>query len=187
MDATAKVPDKRQEPVTVVVRRLIKPGQEAEFENWLKVLSETAGESAGYLGMDVMRPQASAKPEYDLIFRFASQADFDRFDRSPERRELLRQLEPMLEADLGRRKLAGLDYWFEAQGESAGVPKYKMVLVTFVGAYPVALIINVVLRALFPHAPLPGLLAGTLVITMTLMTYVVMPWLTRVLGRWLHD
>jgi antibiotic biosynthesis monooxygenase (ABM) superfamily enzyme len=182
---TPATPDRHQEPVTVMVRRLVKAGREADFEAWLKRLSETAGRSPGYLGMDVIRPQTPGRLEYDLIFRFASRADFERFDRSPERRQLLQELEPMLEAELERRKLSGLDYWFDGPGESP-VPKYKMVMVTFVGAYPVAMAVNVGLRQLLPGAPLPWLLAITLVITMTLMTYVVMPWLTRVLSKWLR-
>jgi len=63
-------------------------------------------------------------------------------------------------------------------------PKYKMVVVVSAGLYPL-----VILATLFvtPHLPLP-FLARTLITTVlnvAIMTFVVMPQLTRLLQPWL--
>src|SRR5262245_32409243 len=43
-------------PVTVVIRNRVRPGKEAEFEDWLRGITQAASQFDGYLGFNVVRP-----------------------------------------------------------------------------------------------------------------------------------
>jgi antibiotic biosynthesis monooxygenase (ABM) superfamily enzyme len=64
-------------------------------------------------------------------------------------------------------------------------PRYKMALLTWAGAFPLLTAVNVLLGPLLVALPLPGrtlLMTGLLV---SLLTYVIMPRLTRLCAAWL--
>jgi hypothetical protein len=64
-------------------------------------------------------------------------------------------------------------------------PRYKMALLTWAAAFPVLTAVNVLLGPLLVRLPLPGralLMSGILI---GLLTYVIMPRLTRLCSTWL--
>ena len=58
------------EPVTIVARRLVKPGREHAYEAWLSRLLNDATGVHGYLGATIHRPAATSPREYTSVFRF---------------------------------------------------------------------------------------------------------------------
>lgn len=69
------------DPVTIVVRRKVRPGREKDYEAWLERLTREAAERfPGYLGAEFHRP-ASADGEYRSVFRFDSLEHLDAFER----------------------------------------------------------------------------------------------------------
>jgi hypothetical protein len=58
------------EPVTVLIRRRVKPGCEAQYEAWLQALQAEARSLQGYLGVTTQRPGASGPREYVSAVRF---------------------------------------------------------------------------------------------------------------------
>ena len=44
------------EPVTVIIRRRVRPGAEAVYEAWLQALQTDARRLPGYLGVTTQRP-----------------------------------------------------------------------------------------------------------------------------------
>jgi antibiotic biosynthesis monooxygenase (ABM) superfamily enzyme len=64
-------------------------------------------------------------------------------------------------------------------------PRYKMALLTWAGAFPLLTAVNVLLGPVLVALPLPGrtlLITGLLI---GLLTYVIMPRLTRLCATWL--
>lgn len=64
-------------------------------------------------------------------------------------------------------------------------PRYKIALLTWAAAFPVLTAVNVLLAPVLARLPLPGrtlLMTGLLV---GLLTYVIMPRLTRIFAAWL--
>lgn len=64
-------------------------------------------------------------------------------------------------------------------------PRYKVALLTWAAAFPLLTALNVLLRPLLSVLPLPGrtlLLTGLLI---SLLTYVILPRLTRLCASWL--
>jgi hypothetical protein len=84
--------------------------------------------------------------------------------------------------------LVGLEGWFTlpSQPGVAPPPAYKMALVTWVTIFPLITLVVVVSAPLVGGLPLVARLAVTTAVTVSLMTWVVMPRVTRLLHRWLY-
>jgi len=175
-------------PVTAVASRRVKRGREQEFEEWLSGILAAVSEAPGYLGSEVLRPSDDEDDdEYRIVFRFDHASNLHAWENSEERQRWLREVEP-LQHEEKVHVLSGLETWFTLPtkpGEPAP-PRYKMVVVTWLAVFPLVTVIF----TLFGHwlNLLPTLLR-TLVFTavmVTLMTYVVMPRMTRLFSFWLY-
>jgi uncharacterized protein len=176
------------DPVTVVSTRLVKSGCEEAFEEWLKGIGDAAGRFPGLLGRNVVRPRHAAHPEYVIIFQFDSDVHLRGWLDSSERKEWLAKVEPLTQSPLKEEVLTGLETWFSPPGRPliAPPPKYKMIAVTFIAIFPLA---NLLPPALAPVLnPLPPLIRSVLVtlIMLVVMTYLVMPRLTKLFMGWLY-
>jgi len=175
-------------PVTVDVVQKIKPGCEADFEAVLTDLTEAAKTFAGHLGVNVFRPADRTNPEYRIVFKFDHLSNLHQWEASPIRRKLLERAKRLTVGDSQWRTLTGLETWFTLSTQQAIVPppRYKMLIVTCLAAFPT---INLINWALHPVdrflPPLLRLLLGT-VILLSLMTYVVMPRVTKLFAGWLY-
>jgi uncharacterized protein len=175
-------------PVTVVSTRLVKPGCEDAFEEWLKGIGAAANQFPGLLGRNVVRPRDASHPEYVIIFQFDSDAHLKGWIDSDARREWLAKVEPLTQSPLKEEVLTGLETWFTVPGRplTAPPPKHKMVAVTFLAIFPLA---NLLPPALAPVlSPLPALVRSLVVtlVMLGLMTYLIMPQLTRLFVGWLY-
>ena len=83
------------EPITVVVRRTIRPDATEAFEQWLRGVIEVASEFDGFGGVEVIRPAPGQGQDWVLVFRFDSQEQLDAWNASTERAEWLAKVEPM--------------------------------------------------------------------------------------------
>ncbi len=175
-------------PVTAVASRRVKPGREREFEEWVSGILVVANTFPGYLGSEVLRPSDPEDDEYRIIFRFDHASNLHAWENSEERHHWLRQSRPLLQEKEKIHVLTGLETWFtlpSKPGEPAP-PRYKMAIVTWLAVFPVVAVIF----SLFGQwlNLLPTLLR-TLVFTVvmiTLMTYVIMPRMTRLFSFWLY-
>lgn len=176
------------EPVTVVVTRRVRPGCEAQYEAWLQRLLAAAQSLPGYLGTAVQRPSATGRREYTSVFRFASVADLRAFEESELRQRALAEVAPLVEADAAWRTMTGLEFWF-ATPPGTLVPqpsRLRMAVVMMVVVYVLVLSIGAFVGAVFASVPSALRLLVTIAIEVSLMTWVIMPWLTRRLAPWIY-
>jgi antibiotic biosynthesis monooxygenase (ABM) superfamily enzyme len=174
--------------ITVVVRRRVKPGQERAYEAWLEgLVAAAAAEFPGYLGAEFHKP-AKGSREYRSVFRFASLADLDRFERSGMRARHLAAVAPLVEADAAWERLTGLELWFDQPpGTAAPRPSpHRMALVLVAVVFALVLSINLTLGAVMAGWPLALRLLAAVVLQVGLMTYVIMPRLTPLIARWIY-
>jgi len=175
-------------PVTVVVRRRVKPGKESAYEGWLGALVKGAAALPGYLGTSVQRPAPSGPREYTSVFRFDSVEHLREFEKSDLRRRALAEVGDFAEADAIWEKLTGLEVWFTAPpGTVVPQPsRLRMAVVMIAVVYGLVLSIGKIVALPLSSAPLPIRLLVTITIEVFLMTYVLMPRLTRWLARWIY-
>jgi uncharacterized protein len=151
------------------------------------------------MGIDIIKPTSNAssksKFEYVIILRFNNYDNLTKWEKSPIRNEWLQKGRKLVEADPDVQKMTGLEFWFTPNFKDEYSPmiplqppaRYKMVIVTI----PV---IPILLLTLVPQIhfltemlsiPFPIRLVIALTITVLLMTYVIMPFLTKLLKPWL--
>jgi antibiotic biosynthesis monooxygenase (ABM) superfamily enzyme len=190
---------KHSNPVTVIVKRIAKKDKIKEFEEWLSGISKEVSRQEGSMGIDIIKPTPNisnkSKPEYVIIFRFNTYENLDKWEKSLIRHEWLQKGRKLAESDYDVQKMTGLEFWFTPyfNDESSPMiplqppPRYKMVIVTI----PV---ISILLLTLVPQIhfltemlsiSFPIRLVIALTITVLLMTYVIMPLLTKLLKPWL--
>jgi antibiotic biosynthesis monooxygenase (ABM) superfamily enzyme len=176
------------EPVTVVVTRRVRPGAEAAYEAWLGRLLVAAKDLRGYLGADVQRPSSTGPREYTSIFRFSTVADLRAFEESEVRRRALAEVLPLVEADAVWRRHTGLEFWFAPPaGTVVPQPSRPRMALLLVGVvYLLVLSIGAVVGRILGHWPYALRLLVTIGIEVCLLTWLVMPWLTRRLARWIY-
>jgi uncharacterized protein len=187
--------NKHSNPVTVIVKRITKKDKIKEFEEWLSGISKEVSKQEGNMGIDTIRPTDKSKLEYVVIFRFNNYDSLTKWEKSTIRNEWLQKGRKLAESDYDVQKMTGLEFWFTPyfNDESSPMiplqppPRYKMVIVTI----PV---ISILLLTLVPQIhfltemlsiPFPIRLVIALTITVLLMTYVIMPLLTKLLKSWL--
>ncbi len=176
------------EPVTVVVTRRVKVGREAAYEASLTRLTEDAKALPGYLGTVVQRPGPAAPREYTSVFRFDSVEHLRAFEESDLRRRALAEVVELVEADAVWRELTGLELWFTPPpGTVVPQPsRLRMALVMIGVVYGLVLSIGSLVALALAAAPAPIRLLVTITLEVFLMTYVLMPRLTRWLARWIY-
>src|SRR5262247_2750004 len=99
-------------PVTATVTRLVKPGHEPAYEEFLAGINGAAKAFPGYLGEEVFRPAGGAGGEYRIIYRFDSPAHLRAWLDSSERAAWLARAEPHVAGPMRTEFLTGLESWF---------------------------------------------------------------------------
>jgi len=170
------LPDR--EPITVVVTRRLRPGATDAFAAWSERLLVAAAAVPGYLGTTVLADSTGTR---HIVERFADEESLGVWEASPDRARLIDEANGF--SIVERQRLSGLETWFDVPGSP---PRWKMALTTFAAAYPIAYL---VLRFIGPHeGGLPASVRSliTVVILVPMLTWVVMPRLTRALHGWLY-
>ena len=176
-----------EQPVTVLVTRRVKEGREQEFEAFLQRLREEAASYAGYQGVTIIPPPASSR-EYVIVYRFDSADHLRAWQTSPTRRSLIAESTNLAEAPPEERELLGTDGWFTVPGGRVVRPpaRWKTYLLSLCAIYPILTVIAIVGQPLLAHLPLATRFAVITPVLTALMTWIMMPALSRIFARWLY-
>jgi uncharacterized protein len=174
-------------PVTTTVTRRVKPGHEAAYEEVLQGIIAAASRFPGHLGVEVFRP-AGPGGVYRTVYRFDTAAHLRDWLDSEERAAWLERAEPHAAGPIRRQFLTGLESWFTLPTDPGAPPPpaYKMALLTWITIFPLITVVILALGPLLEGVALVPRLAITTALTVPLMTWVVMPRVTRILRSWLY-
>lgn len=185
-------PSATGEPVTVVVTRRVKAGREADYEAWLQRLQGQARGLPGYLGVTTQRPAPGSPRVYVSVLRFDSLASLRAFEGSELRARALAEVADLVEADAVWQQMTGLEFWFTPPAGTV-VPqpsRPRMALVMVAVVFTLVLVIGGAVNAAFAALPFATPYALRLLVTIAievvLMTWWLMPLLTRRLAFWIY-
>jgi uncharacterized protein len=171
--------------IHIAITRRVRPGCEAEFQQGLREFLQTSFAHGGVLGASMLTPSPGSETrEFGILRTFANEADRDAFYASPmfslweERARDLTEGEPVY------RQLHGLEAWFRSAPDPP--PRWKMAVATFLGVFPVAMALNLALGPVIRGWPFVLGAALFNLCVVALLTWAVMPLVTRVLHGWLH-
>ena len=186
--ATKPAPD---EVVTLVVKHLIKPGRETDYEAWLRRIVRIAGARPGHLGVDVVRGKQGNLALFTCVLRYRSTDDLETWLDSPERKTLVAEATPML-ADGDNPEIGAVnEFWFNPITENAAKPpRWKQAVVTLFVILPLTLLVPIIWGPVLRlHPFLSHYVVATFLITLTivlLVVYLLMPAATRLFAPWLE-
>ena len=173
-------------PVTVSIARRVVAGREADYEKWVKGITAQALKFTGHMGVNVIRP-TSASREYVSIFRFDTYQHLKDWEDSPLRAEWLEQLGGIVEGEDNVHKGTGLEFWFSLPELPMSHPSpHKMALVLVVVVFSLVVLLNYLFAVIVAEWPYPARVFLLVFLQVTLMTYIVMPRVTRLLRPWLY-
>ncbi|MEM0981559.1 MAG: antibiotic biosynthesis monooxygenase [Cyanobacteria bacterium P01_H01_bin.58] len=177
------------QPVTAVISQRVSRQHEAAYERWMHGISEAARQFPGHSGITVIRPEAGICIEFVIILRFDCYGNLKRWLDSEERQHWLDKAKPFIAKQDQVQILTGFETWFTLPARAVqGTPaRYKMVILTTLAVFVAVNLFNPLLLPLLNRF-LPRLLASLVVtyLVVLLLTYGVMPRLTKLFRRWLY-
>lgn len=175
-------------PVTTMVTRRVVPGREEDYAEGLREVARIARDFDGHQGVTVLGPHGHAPVEFTAIFTFDSAANLERWMTSGERRRWLDRARDLTVDDEDVESLTGLEPWFTLPNRVVNRPpaRWKMAILTALGVYPLLLVLSVVLNPVVGDWPLALRLGASLVLGIPLMTWFIMPGLSRLFFDWLY-
>ena len=173
------------ESVTAVASFRVKPGDEHRNAELQAELVERMERFPGYLRSEVFEPVPGVQNDTVVVFSFDSRERLDDWLSSDERQALLRQIEDSVDGDRTLNVVGGFGGWFAAPG-AANVKTWKQASVVLLALFPTALMLTYLRRWLLPDI---GVVAGVLignVLGVAILSWWLMPFLTRQLDDWLR-
>lgn len=175
-------------PVTIIVKRRPRPGKEKEFKEVVSGISRAAMTFKGHLGINIFHPTRT-NSFYRMVFKFDSRRNFIAWETSDIRQKWLERFNEVDAGDPQMEVLSGLETWFASADEEAVVPprKYKMMIVVWLSVFPLSVLLNYLLRPMISELNITLQIAVISIVIVILMTYIVMPFMSKLFHRWLHS
>lgn len=169
-------------PIHVAITRKVLPGKEEEFEAALRdFLGQSFAHEGVHGAMMITALKEDGKNEIGILRTFSDEAERDAFYNS----KLFKDWEAYastLTEDPVYRHLTGLEAWFRTPTPP---PRWKMAIATLCGVFPTSLFLSSVIGPLVQPLPLPMRVLIIAASMVTLLTWVVMPIVTKLLKKWL--
>lgn len=171
--------------VTAVISRKIKTGNEKDYDDWLRRYMMSERKVPGYLGTTIIAPGGSNSSVRYSINRFSDKVSLDAWENSEEALKLMEEVNNC--STRYYERATGLETWFTLPDLKIIVapPRWKMAIVSFIGAYCISSLAQYVLSLYFGQWPLLTNILMNIILVVGL-TYLAMPVLSRLLRRWLY-
>jgi uncharacterized protein len=173
--------------VTAIISHVVRPGREQGYEDWFRGIAADARKFKGHLGVSTIRPHEHSHPEYVVILKFDCYNNLKIWLESEVRREWIERLQPLIVKPESIQTLTGLEIWFTLPHQLLKAPpRHKMALVTWLGVFVTLTVLSRLLAPLL--AGLPVLLNQVIItgLVVLVLTYGVMPQLTKLFKNWLY-
>jgi antibiotic biosynthesis monooxygenase (ABM) superfamily enzyme len=179
----------RRLPVTVSITRRVDHTRLPEVTRWVQSGVNLANSYEGFLGSGWVRAHADSD-EWHMLYRFADVPTLETWESSDDRADWLYEGRELVEVARVERR-TGIEGWFDEPqaGVASPPPRWKQAVTIWLGFFPLSLAFTYIATYLIPgwHQlwPLATVLLTTLCLTPT-MTYVLLPFVTRLLQPWLQ-
>ena len=173
--------------VTAVITHRVRSGRETGYETWIKGIAADARQFEGHLGVNILRPQPGNSSDYVIVLQFDSCPHLNAWLNSDVRKGWIDRVQPLIQEQESVQVLTGLEGWFQLpkQAGPAAPKRYKQALLIWVGVMIVSLGVHPWLAPVLQYLPWLLRLAVSVAITVALLSYIIMPRLTRWFKRWL--
>jgi antibiotic biosynthesis monooxygenase (ABM) superfamily enzyme len=169
------------EPMKVVLALRASHGDRGALDGWIRELLATATSTGALQGSSVLTDADRSV----VLLRFASQEGRDRWRAAADVEALMTRGAGFVAATEPIER-TGLETWFALPGSpaaEAAPPQWKMALVTWCALVPQVVVLA---KLIPPSVPFLANIVITTVIPVCVLTWLAMPWLTKLLAGWLY-
>jgi antibiotic biosynthesis monooxygenase (ABM) superfamily enzyme len=140
------------------------------------------------MGVNIIRPApGSGSRQYGIIRKFTDRDALTAFRESPEYLAWNEMAADLTEGSGHVEELHGLESWLTLPGEALRpLPQWKMAISTYLGVLPVIMFLSLTLGRLLRSWNFIWSNVVFNACVVALLTWVVMPLITRALHGWLH-
>lgn len=176
-----------QDWVTTVITERVWPDKTAAFERWIQRAHEQLASAEGFRGVDQVRLDEGDAVRYITVVRFTDQDSLEAWEGSSDRQALVDDLEPF-HADTVIDRAEGIEMWFSMppRNRSRNPVYWRQVAVSAPVVFLLILLVSWVLRPLIGEWPFNARLFVEVVGVSMLLTWPVMPFVTKALRRFLY-
>ncbi len=176
--------------VSVIMARSIKTGCELAFWAAETEVELALDKASGFLAINHLPTITEGKNEYITIVQFDSVENLAQWEQSEIRAILLEKLNESIDGDIRRKSVTGLEGMFDMHSNDTSdkvmaPPKHKMAILIIGVIFTMLVVLRPVLNRFTSFLPEWAQLFIVVSIQVLLMTYFVMPALTRWLSKWL--
>jgi antibiotic biosynthesis monooxygenase (ABM) superfamily enzyme len=178
-----------------VIEYIVPAGQTADFQRWYARLVNAASQYDGFTRNDLCPPLdcGDGVVKWYSIVHFDTPKQLKAWLDSDIRHRLLKEGQDEFLAYRYKSFTTGLEGWFSRQfsgdeQRGLGPPAWKQVMAVVMGLYPTLMVQTMVFSALglFQSWSFPTALVVNNVVTSSLLSWVVMPRVSRLLRFWLR-
>lgn len=174
-------------PVTVIVDRNVCPGNELTFEALYDKIKEASSKFQGYITGHIIKPTQKGDNRYQVMFQFDNQENLEKWVNSDERKYWVDKIDPLLDKPTHLQVITGFETWFALPGQKTMTPpkRHKMAVVTWLAITPLLIAYNFLVGPYIKHLPLPIRISVSTPWLVLIMTYFLMPFMTKLFKAWL--
>ena len=174
-----------KEAVAAIITHDVCPEHHEAYEAWLSEISAVGKTFAGYLSADFYRPLKDSLEPHQVVLTFATSEQLNDWLESKERAELLEKASHLIESETRSQHRGELQ---QLAGPAAppSAPKYKMVLLTWLGVTILTSLSGLAVEPLLRDAPYLASRATVAALVVLLLAYGLLPLLTRAFRWWLR-
>ncbi len=180
------------EPVTLVISKVVKPNKNDAYEIWAKGINKVIKRFDGFIGVDVIRPRDHSHNEYVVIIRFENIDALNKWQTSAICRSWLSNAQDLIETQSKYQKSDDLEFWFTLPDQNVNLatqqnpPYYKKVVVGILSVYPLIMLSNIFIAPYTTELPYLLRVLVSVIVISSLMSYPMIPWISKLLGFWLY-
>ncbi|MEU1677024.1 antibiotic biosynthesis monooxygenase [Streptomyces roseifaciens] len=177
------------ETVTAVISHQVKSGREEDFLGWQEKVLKAQENFPGFMGSELFKPVEGVEERWVAVFRFDSREHLEDWLESDTRSRLL---------DEGRAYFVSYDVhkvgsafsgWFRfgKGAQDAAPPDWKQAMSVILALYPTVMVLNLTVGRELDDLNVPGYIGLFIsnVLSVSILTWILMPLVNGALGFWL--
>jgi len=175
-------------PVAMVFTHRVAVDKVPDYLAWRSKVIAAQAHISGYLATEFFEPRAKGQEEWVDIVRYDSVEHLEAWMESKERALLLEELAPIVES-MHAHRVTGLEGWFAVNRDTRAVfmpPPWKQAAFVLLALYPTAMILGFLINRPMRSLSLPIQMVIGNLLSVALLTWLIMPRVSRWLSFWLE-
>ena len=173
----------------LVVSTRVKPGKDEEHCAWLKRINTAMARFPGHLGNEVLPPIAGIQEDWVVVVRFNSAEHLKAWFVSDVRKRFLEEAANLWETSRVEKFSGAFPGWFGTHAAAAVTrglpPAWKQAMIVLLVLYPVVMLLGRFVSPWIASQPTALSIFIANLLSVSLLTWLFLPWVNRALGFWL--